>query len=200
MVDTFWRQSPLSHLNLAVRAGRGPADAGIVLTERPFQAAVNLRGRAEPEFLAAVVDAFGLMLPLNSPETATEGTVTALWLGPDEWLICGGDDGPALVDRLRGALDSHNAAVTDVSENYTIIGLSGPRAADVLAKGCPLDLHPTSFQPGHVAQTIVARADVVLHQIGADAYDIHVRRSFAEYLWTWLEDAGLEYGVAVGDG
>ena len=46
----------------------------------------------------------------------------------------------------------------------------------------------------------IARADVILHQTGADAYDIHVRRSFAEYLWTWLEDAGLEYGVAVGEG
>ena len=29
------------------------------------------------------------------------------------------------------------------------------------------------------------------------SFDIHVRRSFAEYLWLWLADAGLEYGVGV---
>jgi sarcosine oxidase gamma subunit len=31
----------------------------------------------------------------------------------------------------------------------------------------------------------------------APTFDIYVARSFAEYLWAWLEDAGGEYGVAV---
>jgi sarcosine oxidase gamma subunit len=28
-------------------------------------------------------------------------------------------------------------------------------------------------------------------------YDILVRSSFAEYLWSYLEDAGLEFGVRI---
>ncbi len=28
-------------------------------------------------------------------------------------------------------------------------------------------------------------------------FEVYVLRSFAEYLWAWLEDAGREYGVAV---
>jgi sarcosine oxidase gamma subunit len=32
---------------------------------------------------------------------------------------------------------------------------------------------------------------------GGPAFDIYVPRSFADYLWAWLEDAGREYGVAV---
>ena len=31
-------------------------------------------------------------------------------------------------------------------------------------------------------------------------YDIYVLRSFAEYLWLWLEDAAQEYGLAVTTG
>ncbi|MEE9184627.1 MAG: sarcosine oxidase subunit gamma family protein [Acidimicrobiia bacterium] len=29
------------------------------------------------------------------------------------------------------------------------------------------------------------------------AFDLYVPRSFADYLWAWLEDAGTEYGVAL---
>jgi sarcosine oxidase gamma subunit len=37
-----------------------------------------------------------------------------------------------------------------------------------------------------------------VHQITqAPDYDLYVQRSFAEYLWAWLEDAGTEYGVRV---
>ena len=28
-------------------------------------------------------------------------------------------------------------------------------------------------------------------------FEVYVLRSFAEYLWAWLEDAGREYGVSV---
>ncbi|NIO38860.1 MAG: hypothetical protein GTO41_00860, partial [Burkholderiales bacterium] len=31
----------------------------------------------------------------------------------------------------------------------------------------------------------------------APSYDIYVHRSFADYLWRWLEDAAQEYGVAI---
>jgi sarcosine oxidase subunit gamma len=39
---------------------------------------------------------------------------------------------------------------------------------------------------------------VLIHQVDdAPAYDVYVLRSFAEYLWLWLEDAAKEYGMAV---
>ncbi len=211
MVEGYWRQSALTHLNLAARAARtakgDAAEAGVTLGERPPRALIDLRGPGglgEAGFLTAVEAALGFLLPLNSPETAAEGAVAALWLGPDEWLVIGPDrDGAgaaALADRLRAALDGQFAAVTDVSETYSVIAVAGPSARDVLAKGCPLDLHPGRFGPGHVAQTLLGRADVILHRIGAETYELYCRRSFAEYLWAWLEDAGLEYGVAVAAG
>jgi sarcosine oxidase subunit gamma len=29
------------------------------------------------------------------------------------------------------------------------------------------------------------------------SFDLYVGRSFADYLWIWLEDAGREYGVPI---
>jgi sarcosine oxidase subunit gamma len=59
--------------------------------------------------------------------------------------------------------------------------LSGPSAKDVLAKGCSLDLDARSWSVGSCAQTLLARAQVILHE-RAETTGILVRPSFAEYL------------------
>ena len=49
-----------------------------------------------------------------------------------------------------------------------------------------------------MAQSKFARCHVLLHQTDdAPAYDLYVQRSFARYLWSWLEDAAAEFGVSV---
>ena len=141
----------------------------------------------------------GFDLPTEPNTVAVGEGVCALWLGPDEWLVttAGGEDA-GLSARLNGALAGHHASVVDVSDARTVIVLRGARARDVLAKGCGLDLHPRQFRPGRCAQTGLARASVLIQQTGAEpAYDIYVDRSFAEYLWTWLEDAATEFGFVV---
>ena len=181
----------------------GPADAGVRLSERPHRAKINLRGDGDA-FRQAVAEAIGTALP-TAANTANNGDdIAVLWLGPDEWLVTAppGTEGD-LVARLTGAVDSHHAAVVDVTDNFTTIRIAGPAARTALAKGCPLDLHPRAFGPGRVAQSVVAQVDVILHQVAGDdgvagpAFDLIVRRSFAEYLWQILADAGREYGVAV---
>src|SRR3546814_8163491 len=100
---------------------------------------------------------------------------------------------------LRTALVGMAATVLDLSDARTVIRLAGFGAPDVLARGCSLDLHPRSFAPGAVAQSTIAKAGVILHQVdgpereGGPVYDIYVARSFAEYLWLWLADAAAEY-------
>ena len=181
----------------------GPADAGVRLSEWPHRAKINLRGDGDA-FRQAVAEAIGAALP-SAANTANNGDdVTVLWLGPDEWLITAppGAEGD-LGTRLAQAVDGHHAAVVDVTDNATTIRIAGPAARTALAKGCSLDLHPRAFGPGRVAQSVVAQVDVILHQVAGDdgaagpAFDLIVRRSFAEYLWQILTDAGREYGVAV---
>jgi sarcosine oxidase subunit gamma len=163
------------------------------LAERRGVAKLAVRGAArDPAFLHAAARAIGLALPLT-PCTASAGdAVTALWLGPDEWLVVSDRHGPeALGDRLRAALAGLAVAVTDVSDARLIFRVSGPGTPDLLAQGCRLDLHPRAFAPGACAQTLLARVPVLLHRPADEPdLDVYVGRSYADYLWSWLVDAG----------
>jgi len=197
MADGTPRQSPLAHRALGLRAVADPERARVRLCEMRDRACIGLRGAATQELRHIVAEHAGCGLPLNPHEAAVHGGMAALWLGPDEWLITGDTDGPALTAALQRALRTQFASVTDVSDAWCVTRLAGPDARDMLAKGCGLDLHPRAFRPGHATRTLLAQATVVLHQTGDDAYDIFVRRSYADYLWQWLEDAGKEFGLAV---
>jgi sarcosine oxidase subunit gamma len=183
-----------------VRPLVSPADPGLRLAEIPHEAKLNLRGDAgDAGFTAAVRGVLGLDLPARPGAAGAEG-LTALWLGPNEWLVVGGVDREAdLADRLNATLVGQFAAVTNVSDNWTVIVLTGPKVLDVLAKGCPLDLHPRALPAGSVAQSMLSQADVILHRLddadGTFKLRLYIRRSFAQYAWDWLADAGLEYGV-----
>lgn len=212
MVEAYLRQSALAHLGLDGRAAAGRGEAGVAMTERPHRAIVNLRLDPEnAEAMAAFQAAFGFALPTAANETAGDADTIALWLGPDEWwLVEPGPEpeaGPRLAVNLHTALTDHVAAITEVGESRTCIRVSGPRARALLQKGCPLDLHPSVFKAGACAQSILAKSAVTLHlfagesaaQAGTEGpvFDIYVLRSFAVYLWDWLEDAAGEYGVTI---
>jgi len=197
MPDGPPRESALARRGLGLRAFAHTARAGVTLREVRDRACIGLRGAPTPELRHTVAEHAGCGLPLNPLEASTHGGMAALWLAPDEWLITGDADGPALAVALQHALRMQFASVTDVSDAWCVIGLNGPDARDLLAKGCGLDLHPRVFKPGNVARTLLAQATIILHQTADDAYDIHVRRSYADYLWQWLEDAGREFGTSV---
>lgn len=205
MADAIPRLGALDHLGLAARATSEPGPAGVWLGERRFLAKINLRG--DPKS-AAFMQAAGAALDGVQPTTAANtavrtASVGLLWLGPDEWLVVGpAGSEAALAARLTAAVGPHGGTVTDVTESRTTITVAGPRARDVLAKGCPIDLHPRRFRPGDCAQSLLARVGVILLRAddatgAVPRFELHVLRSMADYLWRFLEDAGQEYGVAV---
>ena len=102
----------------------------------------------------------------------------------------------ALAGALRAALGGVHSAVTDVSSGYTVLRLSGPPVRDVLAQGCPLDLHPRSFKTGQSAGSVFFKASVWLWQTDdAPVYELLVRNSFRGYVWLMLEHCTAESGL-----
>ena len=98
MAEQYLRQSPLAHLRLAARANSQTAEttseAEICLGERTFHQQWVLRGNAEDEqFMAAVRGVTGCDLPVLPNTVHVEGNISALWLGPDEWLLVTPNDG-----------------------------------------------------------------------------------------------------------
>ncbi|NVO06750.1 MAG: sarcosine oxidase subunit gamma [Rhodoferax sp.] len=154
---------------------------------------VNLRGDAsDPAFASAVLSATGLALPVVA-NTASVGNGRQLfWLGPDEWLLkTAGGTGDAIEAALRGALVGKHISVVQVGSGNTTFSLHGAAAADLISRGCPLDLHARAFPNGSLAQSHISKANVVLYCLKAEtSFEITVRRSFAEYLFKWLCEAG----------
>lgn len=186
------RRSPLAHLASALRDAGSDA---VTFAERAFLAQLDVRVTPDPAAADAVAGAIGCGLPLTPGTTAQGPRASVLWLGPDEWLVVGapGTEGD-LSQRLGDALGGGLGTVVDVSANRTVIEVSGPRAREVLEKGCSIDLHPRAFGPGRCAQTLLARAQVILEQTGEEpTYRLFVRPSFSGYLAAWLMDAAIEF-------
>jgi sarcosine oxidase subunit gamma len=200
MIDPAMSESPLVRFDLGARAASAVGDAGIFACEQAFLGHINLRGDPhDPRFVAAVRDVVGVAPPMT-PNTVTEAEGnTVYWLGPDEWLIVTpGDRRAAVESELGDALKDLCAAVTDVSGGQTVVVVHGEHVRQLLAKGCPLDLHPRAFDIGRCAQTHLAKVPILIRHLDRRShFEIVVRRSFADYFWRWLEDAAAEYGLGV---
>ena len=181
MTGGLARRSPLDGLSLP---------PGI--REVPFLAQLNLRvDPTDASALAAAAGVLGFGLPVEPNGVSGSGAVAALWLGPDEWLVVASPGkGEDLEQRLGRALGGSFRALVDVSASRTTLELCGPSARAALESGCPIDLHPRVFRAGQCAQTLVARASVILWQLTEEPrYRLLVRPSFAAYVAAWLTDA-----------
>ncbi len=191
------RRSPLAGLDLGSRAG---VAGGVLLAEGAARECFVLRGRAEDEgFAQAVEAALGAGLPLEAGEAVEIGADALLIrLGPDEWRLTAPllDDG-ALAARLASELAGGQGALVNVTSATTVIAIAGERAADLLATGTGIDLDPAAFPPGRAARTRIGNAQALIHRRAADAFELHVPRSYARSFWEWLEERGREFDAAV---
>src|SRR5271169_863812 len=192
MSDALRRESPLAARILAGLPVRMAAE-GLSIQERAFFGHISLRCDAgDPALTAPIERVPGSSLP-RTPTTfsATPELLKVLRLAPDEWLVMTPEGREAAVAQaLRQAAGDGFATVVELGSGQTVIELTGARTREVIAKGCPLDLHPREFGPGRCAQSRLARTLVTIAQVDhAPTFELIVRRSFADYLWQWLQDA-----------
>lgn len=177
--DAPQRLSPL--------AGRHAGNAQVTIT--PASAASRLSLRAPATSRAALSRALGLTLPERPKQSATTGARTALWLGPDEWLVID-QDGSDLPGVLQSVTALHSAV--DVSHRNTAAVLTGPAAEAVLSSGCPQDLRLATFPVGACSRTILGKAEVVIWRTAPETFRVEVWRSFSDYVFTLLSVAARE--------
>jgi sarcosine oxidase subunit gamma len=93
---------------------------------------------------------------------------------------------------LQASLKGVFCAVVDNSSGLTMLHVTGENAAALLETDCPLDLHPREFKAGQCAQTRLARAGMIVSPLADGAgFEVIIRRSFADYLLLWLQDAAI---------
>lgn len=158
---------------------------GVILN--PVEAMERISLRAEDKAVAGLGKAIGLSLPKKPATSVTKGGVTALWIGPDEWLILDaeGSNLEAKLNKVKTGLYS----VVPVNHRNTGITVSGAKAVNALNGGCPRDLSLEAFPVGACGRTIIGKAEVVLWRTGKDSFHVECWRSFSDYVWKYLVDS-----------
>ena len=105
-----------------------------------------------------------------------------------------------LCDRLESKSDRAMEARAYVLPRYDGLfwfALTGSDAVACMAKVCGIDLRPTSFADGAVAQTSVARLTAIVARAdlgGTNAFHLLGDSASAEYFWDAMIDAMNEFG------
>ncbi|MFG6158690.1 sarcosine oxidase subunit gamma [Halomonas sp. 1390] len=192
-------ESPLAFSRHRSGAPKAKANTRVTLRERAFLGHLTLRGGAIvlDEALREVI---GLGLPGEPLGLVQDegGERSIQWISPDEWLLIvpGGEEFD-IERRLREALGDAHFSISNVGGGQTVLELSGEAAREVLMKSVSYDVHPSHFPVGKGVTTVFAKATVVLRRPGEDRWELVIRRSFADYLYRWLLDAGAEYAIGV---
>ena len=178
------------------RHGRRGGEPGVRVALREGLALATIIGREDRAAeLDGLLSALVGIAPPRAPKTASGRDAALVWAGPHQWLCVSAR--PDLVPRLAAGL-AGPAAVSDQSDARAVLRVSGPRIREVLAKGCPIDLHPRAFAPGDAALTAIAHIGVHIWQIDAvSTYEAAVFRSMAASFWSWFAGAAAEFGCDV---
>jgi len=179
-----------------------PSRAGLVLTDLTPLAKAGVRAC----FDGALARALGI--PFGRAARDGDGALV-VGSGPGDWLVLGPvGEGRALRHRLEEVAAAHAGTelvtVLDLTHGRALMRLTGTRAAVTLAKMCGIDLADASTPDGTAFRSSVAGlvTDVIRDdQEGPSgptaSYLLHCERSYGQYLFDALLDAGAEFGIGV---
>lgn len=174
------------------------------LSDLSARGKVLVQGRAA---LPALHKAFGRAPAKRGEVVPTESDGLLACLTREDWYLTTpvGGETPAL-DRLTDAIATAGvyAHATDLTHANGALLLAGRQSRAVLAKLCGLDFHSSVFPNHTAAQSELAKVSALiirddLSSGTVPAYQIHVNRSEADYVWGAVFDAAGEFDVqAVG--
>ena len=164
----------------------------IKIQELPFINKINLRFDPRNKNYMSLCDKIlGIILPTKPNTYSKNEKVKSLWLGPDEWLIVN-ESKNDLFSKLTNELKEEETSVTDVSENRTVIRLTGEKIFILLSKFLTLDLENNLFNQSCCAQTLFVKVPSLLirnnNENEIPEIDIFINRSHANYIYNLLVD------------
>jgi sarcosine oxidase subunit gamma len=170
--------------------------AGVAVRERADLQIATVIARNGREALSARVRAtYGIDLP-SGPRRAGSERIALVGTGPRTWLAIRAGGG-LLSDELQRDLGD-TAAISDQSDGYAVLRLSGSKVRATFEKGLGVDVHPRAFRPGDAAVTTCAHLGVILWQLDeTPTYEIAVFRSLSAAFWHWLSESAAEFGLRV---
>ena len=155
---------------------------------------INLRGKKR-EFLTNVGKNLNMILPTEANTSTTSDKLTAIWLSPDEWMVVSNElvskdtNKYELQEMLFNSISKTTlGAVVDVTDQFVQLELKGENIYEIFSAGSPFNFNQFREKKGSTTQTVLNHVDVILHHKDKNIVNLFVRRSFAEHLFSWIED------------
>jgi sarcosine oxidase subunit gamma len=135
-----------------------------------------------------VRECFGIELPRGprreTSATTTSGGTAFAATAPEAWLVTSESRSYSFAVALEEVIGDL-ASISDQSDAYAVLRLTGPGLRDSLAKIVAVDLHPRAFKPGDVASTLASQVGATLWRLqdddaGAPVFEVAVPRSLAQ--------------------
>lgn len=163
-----------SLIETAPAAGLLPVVAGAAtLTEvagGPITSIAPFRGKDRA--VSAALKPLGLSFP-GPGKAVTKGDAACVWTGRGQAFLIGAE----APDALAGI-----AALTDQSDAWVVLRLSGAAAEAVLARLVPLDLRAaTGFKAGSAARTLLGHMPLAIRRVAAAEFELMTFRSMAAH-------------------
>ena len=152
-----------------------------VITRANTRGMIALRGDLSSAKMKKAVKAVTGQAVPTSGQFLGNGDKGVAWMSPDELLVIVPYGGVAeAIEMVNKTLAKTHFLSVDVSDARAAFTVSGSGARDVLARLCPVDLHPDSFGVGEVRRTRLAQiaAAFWMHD---DGFDVVCFRSVADY-------------------
>lgn len=163
------------------------SSAPLTLADMSATAKTIVRAGADTAAASALGVAFG--------SSRAEGDLLVLGQRPGEWVLLG--DADAFVS---GVDTSGHVSVIDHTHSRALFRITGAAAASLLEKLCSLDWSDVMTPDGAVVSASVAKVtcDLARQDVeGTPSYLIACDRSFGQYLFDAVLDAGDEFGIGV---
>ena len=156
---------------------------------------INLRGKRR-EFLTNIGKNLNMILPTEANTSTTSDQLTAIWLSTDEWMIVSNElvskdtNKYELNEMLFNSISKTNlGAVIDITDQFVQLEIKGENIYEIFSAGSPFNFNEFKEKKGSTTQTVLNHIDVILHNKGENIVNLFVRRSFAEHLYSWIEDS-----------
>ncbi len=166
-------------------------DAAITLTDETAQSRLLFRAGTGTPIRAALAQSFG--------SSRMSGDVLIAGSRPDEWLVLGEAD--AVAAWSADVPTEGHVSLVDWTHGRAQFRLTGEPVRGALEKVCGLDWSNAMTPDGAVTSGSIAKVtcDIIRNDVdGVPSYLILVDRSFGQYLFDALLDAGDEFGITVG--
>jgi len=161
-------------------AGYSQSFDGIKLYEMAERAAVSMAiPRAGEQALdAQIKEVFGVAMPRVGETVQSDiGNTQILRLQDELCFVLFDYSGDRAVQKFEQKISG--AYVSDQSDSWVQLRLSGEKSREALARICAIDLHPSVFKPGSVTRTSMEHMGAIIICEAVDEYTLMALRSYA---------------------